>query len=388
MRILVVEADRMAEFKDFQEDEYKIEKEEIEEIWLASQWKLIWWKFKKHKLAIFSMYILALLYMLVLFCEFIAPYNPWRRFEDYKNAPPQVIRIYDRTDGLRSPFVYGLKAEMNMETFRKMFVNDTTKKYRLRLFVRGDSYKLWGVFPNNLHLFGSDEGPVFLFGTDELGRDIFSRVIYGARISLTIGLVGVFLSFLIGILLGGLSGYLGGTVDEIIQRTIDFLISIPSIPLWMALSAAVPRDWPVTKTYFTITIILSVIGWCGLARVVRGKLLSLREEDFTMAARLAGASEWRIITRHLLPSFTSHLIVSITLSIPGMVLGETALSFLGLGLQPPAISWGVLLQDAQQVLAVAHYPWRLIPAVFIILTVLCFNFLGDGLRDAADPYAR
>lgn len=378
----------MEKFKDFQEDEYKIEKEEIEEIWLASQWKLIWWKFKKHKLAIFSMYILALLYMLVLFCEFIAPYNPWRRFEDYKNAPPQVVRIYDRTDGLRSPFVYGLKAEMNMETFRKMFVNDATKKYRLRLFVRGDSYKLWGLFPNNLHLFGSDEGPVFLFGTDELGRDIFSRVIYGARISLTIGLVGVFLSFLIGILLGGLSGYLGGTVDEIIQRTIDFLISIPSIPLWMALSAAVPRDWPVTKTYFTITIILSVIGWCGLARVVRGKLLSLREEDFTMAARLAGASEWRIITRHLLPSFTSHLIVSITLSIPGMVLGETALSFLGLGLQPPAISWGVLLQDAQQVLAVAHYPWRLIPAVFIILTVLCFNFLGDGLRDAADPYAR
>lgn len=378
----------MAEFKDFQDNEYIVEKEEIEEIWLASQWKLIWWKFRKHKLAIFSMYILALLYILVLFCEFIAPYDPWRRFEDYKNAPPQIVRIYDREDGFQSPFVYGLKSEMNMETFRKMFVNDPTKKYHLRLFVRGDSYKLWGLFHNNLHLFGSKEGPVFLFGTDELGRDIFSRVIYGARISLTIGLVGVFLSFLIGIILGGISGYLGGTVDEIIQRTIDFLISIPSIPLWMALSAAVPRDWPVTKTYFTITIILSVIGWCGLARVVRGKLLSLREEDFTMAARLAGASEWRIITRHLLPSFTSHLIVSITLSIPGMVLGETALSFLGLGLQPPAISWGVLLQDAQQVLAVAHYPWRLIPALFIILTVLCFNFLGDGLRDAADPYAR
>lgn len=378
----------MAEFKDFQDTEYTVEKEKIEEIWFASQWRLIWWKFRRHKLAIFSMYVLALLYLLVFFCEFIAPYNPWRRFEDYKNAPPQILRIYDREGGFQRPFVYGLKFEMNMETFRKMFVNDPTKKYRLRLFIRGDSYKLWGLFPNNLHLFGSEEGPVFLFGTDELGRDIFSRVIYGARISLTIGLVGVFLSFLIGIILGGISGYIGGTVDEIIQRTIDFLISIPSIPLWMALSAAVPRDWPVTKTYFTITIILSVIGWCGLARVVRGKLLSLREEDFTMAARLAGASEWRIITRHLLPSFTSHLIVSITLSIPGMVLGETALSFLGLGLQPPAISWGVLLQDAQQVLAVAHYPWRLIPAVFIILTVLCFNFLGDGLRDAADPYAR
>ncbi|HPC78057.1 MAG TPA: ABC transporter permease, partial [bacterium] len=332
--------------------------------------------------------VIILLYILVLFCEFIAPYEPWRRFEDYKNAPPQIINIYSKGSGLQRPFVYGMKQEFNMETFRRTFVKDTTEKYYLHFFVRGDPYKLWGLFPGNIHLFGSEEGPVFLFGTDELGRDLFSRVVYGARISLTIGLVGVFISFLLGIILGGISGYLGGTFDEIIQRTIDFLMSIPSIPLWMALSAAVPRDWPVTKTYFTITIILSIIGWCGLARVVRGKLLSLREEDFTMAARLAGASEWRIITRHLLPSFTSHLIVSITLSIPGMILGETSLSFLGLGLQPPAISWGVLLQDAQQVIAVAHYPWRLIPALFVIITVLTFNFLGDGLRDAADPYAR
>ncbi|MCX8170245.1 MAG: ABC transporter permease, partial [Candidatus Methanomethyliaceae archaeon] len=223
---------------------------------------------------------------------------------------------------------------------------------------------------------------------DELGRDIFSRIIYGTRISLTIGLAGVFLSFILGIILGGISGYFGGIVDEIIQRTIDFLISIPSIPLWMALSAAIPRNWSITKTYFAITIILSIIGWCGLARVVRGKFLSLREEDFTLAARIAGASEWRIITRHLLPSFASHLIVSITLSIPGMILGETTLSFLGLGLQPPAISWGVLLQEAQQVISVAYYPWKLTPALFVIITVLAFNFLGDGLRDAADPYAR
>lgn len=378
----------MADHKDLSDTDYINEKEEIEEIWLASQWKLIWWKFRRHKLAIFSLCVIILLYILVLSCEFIAPYEPWRRFEDYKNAPPQIINIYSKESGLQRPFVYGMKQEFNMETFRRTFVKDTTEKYYLHFFVRGDPYKLWGLFPGNIHLFGSEEGPVFLFGTDELGRDLFSRVVYGARISLTIGLVGVFISFLLGIILGGVSGYLGGTFDEIIQRTIDFLMSIPSIPLWMALSAAVPRDWPVTKTYFTITIILSIIGWCGLARVVRGKLLSLREEDFTMAARLAGASEWRIITRHLLPSFTSHLIVSITLSIPGMILGETSLSFLGLGLQPPAISWGVLLQDAQQVIAVAHYPWRLIPALFVIITVLTFNFLGDGLRDAADPYAR
>jgi len=377
--------------KDVQNNPNGYNEEEVlkeENIYYASQWQLIWWKFRRHKLAIFSLCVIILLYILVLFCEFIAPYEPWRRFEDYKNAPPQIINIYSKEGGLQRPFVYGMKQEFNMETFRRTFVKDTTEKYYLHFFVRGDPYKLWGLFPGNIHLFGSEEGPVFLFGTDELGRDLFSRVVYGARISLTIGLVGVFISFLLGIILGGISGYLGGTFDEIIQRTIDFLMSIPSIPLWMALSAAVPRDWPVTKTYFTITIILSIIGWCGLARVVRGKLLSLREEDFTMAARLAGASEWRIITRHLLPSFTSHLIVSITLSIPGMILGETSLSFLGLGLQPPAISWGVLLQDAQQVIAVAHYPWRLIPALFVIITVLTFNFLGDGLRDAADPYAR
>jgi len=276
-----------------------------------------------------------------------------------------------------------------METFQYVFTEDTSKKYPIYFFVSGEQYKLFGLLETDLHFFGTGDPkvPVFLFGADSLGRDLFTRTLYGSRISLSIGLVGVFISFALGLFFGGISGYYGGVVDEVIQRVIDFLISIPTYPLWMTLSAALPRDWPVVKSYFAITVVLSLLGWCGLARVVRGKLLALREEDFVVAARLAGASEFRIIRRHLLPSFASHIVVSITLSIPGMILGETALSFLGLGMQPPAVSWGTLLQDAQTITSVALYPWRLIPCIFVMVAVLSFNFLGDGLRDAADPYS-
>jgi peptide/nickel transport system permease protein len=285
--------------------------------------------------------------------------------------------------------VYARKRELNQETFRYSFVEDESQTFPILFFTKGEPYKLLGLVRTNLHFFGTGEGspPLLLFGADRLGRDLFTRTLYGSRVSLSIGLVGVFLSFSIGVTLGGISGYAGGMVDELIQRTVDFLISIPALPLWMALSAALPRDWPVLQTYFAITIILSIISWGGLARVVRGKLLSLREEDYALAAQAAGASDWRIIMRHLLPGFASHLIVSITLAIPGVILGETALSFIGLGMQPPAVSWGTLLQDAQDIVAIAHQPWSLIPALFVIVAVLLFNFVGDGLRDAADPYA-
>ena len=292
------------------------------------------------------------------------------------------------------PFVYGYERFRDPESLRWRFTVDRSVRYPISFFVRGDQYRLLGLIPSNLHLFGVSgedgaESAIFLFGTDKLilGRDLFSRNIRAARISLTIGLVGVSISFVLGCILGGISGYYGGAVDTLIQRIIEFLISIPSIPLWMALAAALPNDWGPLKVYFGITIILSVISWTSLARVVRGKLLELREADFVMAAKIAGAREGEIVRRHLLPSFRSYLIVSLTLSIPAMILGETALSFLGIGIQPAASSWGALLQSAQNVRSVALAPWLFIPGLFIVVTVLAYNFVGDGLRDAADPYA-
>ena len=356
-----------------------------EEYFLASQWQLMWRKLRRHRLALAGATVLALLYLVAIFAEFFAPHDLFQRHNDFINAPPVLVRVFD--DGrVRRPFVYPLVQTRNEVTLRREYTADTTRRLPLVLFVRGDPYKLWGIFRTDLHFFGTRGGEAFLLGTDRLGRDMLSRVIHGARISLSIGLVGVFISFVLGCILGGISGYYGGTPDLIVQRAIEFIISIPTIPLWMALSAALPANWPALRVYFAITVILALQGWAGLARVVRGKLLELREEDFVMAARIAGQGAGDIIRRHLLPSFMSYLIVNITLAIPGMILGETALSFLGLGLRPPVVSWGVLLKDAQNFRTVAIHPWLLIPGIFVVVTVLMFNFLGDGLRDAADPY--
>jgi peptide/nickel transport system permease protein len=357
-----------------------------ERMYLASQWELMWRKFKKHKLAIISGAILIVLYIVAIFCEFFSPYNPYRRF-DYTYCPPRKLHFFDKGKFSLRPFVYGIKEERDKVSFQMLYTEDEDKKYPIHFFVRGDKYKLWSLFKMDIHLFGVDEGGfISLLGTDKLGRDLFTRILTGARISLSIGLVGVFFSFILGSILGGISGYFGGSIDMVVQRIIEFLLSIPTIPLWMALSAALPPDWSPLKTYFGITIVLSIVGWCGLARVVRGKFLQIRVEDFVMAARLGGSSEFRVIMRHILPSCLSYLIVSITLSIPGMILGETSLSFLGLGLRPPVVSWGVLLKDAQNPHSLYVYPWLLIPAIFVIVTVLAFNGVGDGLRDAADPY--
>ncbi len=365
---------------------------EDEKLYVASQWQLIRWRFKQHKVAVVSTWVLGLFYLIAIFAEFVAPFDPHDFKARYVLAPPQPIHFVDAegTFSLR-PFVYDHIQERDPETLRRIYSEDTSKKHFIYFFERGTPYKMWGLFETNLHLFGLGEASdvtLFLLGSDDLGRDIFSRIIYGARVSLSIGLTGVLLSFVLGVLLGGISGYFGGTIDIIIQRVIEFLRSIPSIPLWMGLAAAVPPDWPPLRTYFMITILLSFIGWTGMARQVRGRFLSLREEDFVLAARLLGASEARIIFMHMVPSFYSHIIAVLTLSVPGMILAETSLSFLGLGLRPPVISWGVMLKSAQNISSVALAPWLLLPVVAVIITILAFNFMGDGLRDAADPYSK
>jgi peptide/nickel transport system permease protein len=368
---------------------------EDERVFVATQWQLMWWKFRKHKLAMISVVVVAFLYTLAIFSEFLAPYDPNTKDSLYKLSPPVKIHWVDSEGNFSlRPFIYGIDREQDERTLRWTYFEDMEQKYPLKLFARGDEYEWWGLWTSNVKLIGFDgmsssKDVIFSpLGRDRLGRDMLSRVIHGARISMSIGLVGVMLSLSLGIVLGGVSGYYGGVADTVIQRMIEFLRSMPSIPLWMALAAAVPPVWPPLRVYFGITVILSFISWTGMARVVRGRFLSLREEDFVMSARLAGSSEIRIILRHMVPSFMSHIIATITLSIPNMILSETSLSFLGLGLRPPIISWGVLLQEAQNVRSVALAPWLLLPALGVVVAVLSFNFMGDGMRDAADPYSR
>jgi peptide/nickel transport system permease protein len=368
-----------------------------------SQAQLIWLRFNKHKLAVASLFLLTVLYLIAVLAEFFAPYTREWRDLAHSYCPPQVVR-FDFTQGLH---VQAVRRHIDPITFRKTYTLDEGRVVPLGFFVRGEPYALWSLIPMQRHFLGVNlaacvprasspaGGPeargttptFYLLGADKYGRDVLSRMIYGARISLSVGLIGIAFTFLLGITIGGISGYLGGWADILIQRLIEIMNSMPHLPLWLALAAVLPGDWSPLRIYFAITILLSLLGWTGLARVVRGKILVLREEDYATAARLLGASHARILFRHLLPGFSSHIIATLTLSVPGMILGETSLSFLGLGLRPPIVSWGVMLQDCMDIKVVRYYPWLLLPMIFIVLAVLCFNFLGDGLRDAQDPYS-
>lgn len=358
---------------------------------VAGQWTLMWWRFRRHRLAVWSAWIVALLYVVAALSAFIAPRSTEHFDAGYTYAPPQGLKFF-QTDakGVTHPLsVTGFKVTIDPIALNRKFEVDTKQVIPVTFFARGETYRFWGLFETNLRLIGPVDAkqPFYLWGADRLGRDVFSRTIHGTGISMSIGLIGVAISLVLGILLGGLSGLYGGWIDELIQRTIDFLKSIPTIPLWMGLAAAIPINTDPLVVYFWITVILSLIGWTDVARVVRGRFLALRTEDFVIAARLDGCRKGRVIFRHMVPSFMSHIIASVTLAIPTMILAETALSFLGIGLKPPVVSWGVLLKEAQNILAVAEAPWLFAPGAAVVIAVLAFNFLGDGLRDAADPYA-
>jgi peptide/nickel transport system permease protein len=359
-----------------------------ERISVATQRQLMWWRFRKHRVAVLATVVVGLFYVSVVLAGFLAYADPEVSEAQRGLIAPQPIQWFD--DSGFHPAIYGLTGKRDPRTFKRVYEVDPTKKLALTFFAQGFPYKLLGLIPTDRHLIGVDGAPaeenLFLLGTDQEGRDMWSRLMYGTQTSLTIGLISVALSLVLGVILGGVSGFYGGLVDTVIQRVVEILRSVPTIPLWMGLAAAMPRDWDIIRVYFAITLIISLIGWTELARVVRGRFLSLRQEDFVMAAELAGCSTRRIIFVHLVPLFMSHIIAATTLALPAMVISETSLSFLGLGLRPPAISWGVLLQEAQNVQTVAISPWLLLPAVPVIAVILAFNFLGDGLRDAADPY--
>lgn len=356
----------------------------------ASQFQLMRVKFRKHRVAMLSLYLLGVFYFVAIFAEFMVPYDTAQRFGDAIYASPTKIHFFDAEGKLTTPFFYSTKSKVDPATFQYVSVTiDETQVNRVRFFAETEPYKILGLVPMNRRLYSVEgDQPVFFLGADQLGRDLLSRIIYASRVSLFVGFGGVIISFFLGILLGGISGFSGGVVDITIQRMIELLMCMPQIPLWMALSAAIPTEWTGIQTYFAITLVLSLVGWTGLARVVRGKILSMREEDYVIAARISSATNLSIIFRHLLPGITSYLVVHVTISIPYMILGETTLSFLGLGIRVPDVSWGSLLQQAQDVIVITNYPWLLLPAVFVVSAVILFNFIGDGLRDAADPYTR
>ncbi len=372
---------------------------ETADISVLSQWQLIRLRFEKHKVAMYSLWVLCVLYFVALFAEFFAPYAQDAQDLQHKYCPPQPI-LFNFQDGLHTRL---FESKLDPVTYRLVYKEHKDKTVPLGFFVKGEPTKIWGVIPMERRFFGVDRkayqeqeydentittSPTFYFlGADKYGQDIASRLIYGSRVSLSIGLISISITFVLGLVIGGISGYVGGSVDNFIQRGIEIINAFPELPLWLALGAALPLDWPALRVYFAITIVLSLLNWTGLARVARGKMLAFREEDYATAARLLGAGHGRILFRHLMPGMTSHIIVAMTLSIPGMILGETALSFLGLGLRPPVVSWGVMLQDCMNVQLVTDYPWILMPLLMIVVTVMAFNFLGDGMRDAADPYA-